>query len=89
MPEVKSRSFGVVPVGLEHDGSFRLLILRAFRNWDFPKGGADEDETPLAAATREMKEETGIQQFNFEWGEKSMNTEIYSGGKVATYYLAR
>ena len=36
-----------------------------------------------------MSEETGIQLFTLEWGEVSMDTEIYSGGKVATYYLAR
>ena len=64
-------------------------MLRAFRNWDFPKGGADEGESPLAAATREMEEETGIGNTALEWGEVSMDTEPYAGGKVATYFLAR
>ena len=89
MATVKRRSFGIVPVATAQDGSPLFLVLRAFKNWDFPKGGADEGESPLAAATRELKEETGIQQFDFEWGEKSMDTEIYAGGKVATYFLAR
>jgi 8-oxo-dGTP pyrophosphatase MutT (NUDIX family) len=89
MPAVKKRSFGIVPVAIEQDGSLLLLVLRAYKNWDFPKGGADNNEIPLAAAIREMKEETGIQQFALEWGEISMDTEIYAGGKVATYYIAR
>jgi len=89
MATVKKRSFGVVPVAIEQGGSMLFLILRAFKNWDFPKGGADEGESPLAAATREMREETGIQHFDFEWGEQSMDTGIYAGGKVASYFLAR
>lgn len=89
MPAVKKRSFGIVPVAIEQDGSWLLLILRAYKNWDFPKGGADDNETPLAAAIREMNEETGVQQLALEWGEVSMDTEIYAGGKVATYYIAR
>jgi 8-oxo-dGTP pyrophosphatase MutT (NUDIX family) len=89
MATVKRRSFGIVPVAIAQDGSPLFLVLRAFKNWDFPKGGADEGETPLAAATREMAEETGIQYFDFSWGERSMDTEIYAGGKVASYFLAR
>jgi 8-oxo-dGTP pyrophosphatase MutT (NUDIX family) len=89
MATVKKRSFGIVPVASERDGSLHFLILRAYKNWDFPKGGANEGEAPLAAGIREMNEETGIQQFDFEWGEKSMDTEIYAGGKVASYFVAR
>lgn len=89
MPAVKKRSFGIVPVAINLDGSLLFLILRAYKNWDFPKGGADDSETPLATAIREMKEETGIQQLALEWGEISMDTGIYAGGKVATYYIAR
>jgi len=36
-----------------------------------------------------MKEETGIQELALAWGEESMDTEIYSNSKVATYYLAQ
>jgi len=30
------------------------------RNWQFPQGGVDEGEAPLAAAVRELREETGV-----------------------------
>lgn len=89
MSIVKRRSFGIVPVS-QTGGEFPLfLILRCYRNWDFPKGGADPGETPLEAAKREMMEETGIQQCAFEWGDVSMDSEIYGDAKVATYFLAR
>ena len=75
MSSVKRRSFGVVPIAQDNKGDTVFLILRAYKNWDFPKGGADEGETPLDAALRQMKEETGIQDFSLAWGEVSMDTE--------------
>lgn len=45
------------------DPGGRVLVLeRADRPgaWQFPQGGLDEGETPLAAARREAEEETGI-----------------------------
>lgn len=89
MPEVRRRSFGIVPVAFEQDGSPLFLILRAYKNWDFPKGQAETGETPLQAAMREMTEETGIREFTLDWGETAMDTEIYASGKVAAYYPAR
>ncbi len=89
MPAIQRHSFGIVPIAFEQDGSPVFLVLRAYKNWDFPKGGAEEGETPLGAARREMEEETGIQKLALAWGEESRDTEIYSNRKVATYYLAQ
>ncbi len=86
---IKRRSFGIIPIAFEQSGAPLFLILRAYKNWDFPKGGAEPGESPLETAKRETAEETGIQELTLVWGEVSMDTEIYSGGKVATYYLAR
>jgi len=89
MPTFNRRSYGVVPVAFESDATPIFLVLRAYQNWDFPKGGADEGESPLDAAKREMIEETGIKQFTLDWGDESRETEIYSRDKVATYYITR
>jgi len=66
----------------------RYLILRAFRNWDLPKGRLEPGETTLAAAIRETREETGITKLSFTWGEHHLDTEAYAGGKVVTFYVA-
>ena len=81
-------SAGVVVVRKEA-GQWRYLLLRAYRNWDFPKGIVLRDESPLNAAVREVREETGIADLTFPWGEVWKETVPYfSGGKkVARYYV--
>jgi 8-oxo-dGTP pyrophosphatase MutT (NUDIX family) len=64
-----------------------FLILRAFKNWDFPKGAPDNGEQPIQAAIREFIEETGIPNVNLKWGFDCKETEIYSKNKVAAYFL--
>jgi len=80
-------SAGVVVIRRE-PGGWRYLLLRAFNHWDFPKGMVEEGEEPLAAAVREVEEESTIDDLRFAWGEESTQTGPYSGGKVARYYLA-
>ena len=67
---------------------WRYLLLRVFRTWDFPKGGVEPGESPLQAALREVEEETALTDLEFPWGEAYRDTEPYSGGKVARYYVA-
>ena len=80
-------SAGVVVVRRQ-DGDWRFLLLRAFNHWDFPKGMVEAGEEPLAAAVREVREESTIDDLEFTWGDASTQTGPYSGGKVARYYLA-
>ncbi len=70
------------------DAGWLTLMLRAFQNWDFPKGIRESGETSLQAAIREVGEETGIDDLEFRWGEGHMDTGPYSRGKVARYYIA-
>jgi 8-oxo-dGTP pyrophosphatase MutT (NUDIX family) len=63
-------------------------MLRAYRNWDFPKGLVEPGEDPLAAARREVREETLIAELLFSWGEAFRETAPYGHNKVARYYLA-
>lgn len=39
-----------------------LLIRDSYRNWGFPKGHLEGDESPAQAAMRETAEETGLEQ---------------------------
>jgi len=81
-------SSGVVVVN--GAGSQRqLLLLRAYKNWDFPKGLVEAGEEPLAAALREVREETTLQHLVFDWGQDYVETGPYNKGKVARYYIAR
>ncbi|HXZ92358.1 MAG TPA: NUDIX domain-containing protein [Burkholderiales bacterium] len=66
----------------------RLLVLRAYRNWDFPKGRVEPGESELEAAKREVAEETGLEALDFPFGEEYCETLPYALGKVARYYLA-
>jgi 8-oxo-dGTP pyrophosphatase MutT (NUDIX family) len=65
-----------------------FLMLRAYRNWDFPKGVVEPGEDPLAAARREVREETLIGDLEFDWGEVFQETGPYANRKIARYYLA-
>lgn len=81
-------SAGVV-VLREAETGWRYLLLRAFNHWDFPKGMVERGEEPLAAAVREVREESTIDDLVFDWGEVSTQTGPYSHGKVARYFVAR
>ncbi len=81
-------SAGVVVVR-PTDAGWRYLLLRAFTHWDFPKGMVEPGEEPLAAAIREVREETLIEDLHFDWGYDYVETGPYSRGKVARYHLAR
>ncbi len=81
-------SAGVVVVRPTAEG-WRFLLLRAFNHWDFPKGMVEPGEEPLAAAVREVREETTLVDLDFAWGTPSTQTGPYSRGKTARYFLAR
>ena len=80
-------SCGVVLARRDGDG-FVTLMLRAYHHWDFPKGILEDGEEPKSAALRELREETSIDETEFEWGDRYMETGPYSRGKTARYYLA-
>jgi 8-oxo-dGTP pyrophosphatase MutT (NUDIX family) len=87
---VPSRRFsaGVVVVHVARE-AVQYLLLRAYKNWDFPKGLVEPGEQPLDAAVREVKEETTLVNLAFDWGQDYMDTGPYNKGKISRYYLAR
>lgn len=67
-----------------------FLLARCYHYWDFPKGELETGETPLAAAQREVAEETALTALDFRWGPCCYRTPPYTRrGKIACYYLAR
>lgn len=88
MNEASDRlSCGAVVVR-ETDSGWLTLMLRAYHNWDFPKGICEEGEAAMDAAIREVGEETGITELDFAWGDRSTDSGPYNRGKTARYYLA-
>ena len=57
----KEFSFGVIPLQNTEKGTFVLLIFhKGGKHWSFPKGHKEPGETDLETASRELKEETGL-----------------------------
>lgn len=78
------------------DAPRRVLLLRAYRHWDFPKGMPEVGETLLQAALREMHEETGLnaEAVRQPWGICQIQTAAYrtshegrSRQKVGHFFL--
>lgn len=85
---IRTLSAGVV-VLYWHRDHYRYLLLKAYDYWDFPKGMVEPGEDPLAAAVREVTEETGLTGLVFRWGECFRDTQPYNHGrKIARYYIA-
>src|SRR5260370_8153962 len=87
MNATASRSAGAVVFRRTERGP-RLLLLRAYRNWDFPKGTIEPGESELDAAKRETLEETGLAGLEFPFDDAHQDTLPYAGGKVARYFRA-
>jgi 8-oxo-dGTP pyrophosphatase MutT (NUDIX family) len=58
--ELEVSAGGIVFRRLPGEGAKYLLIRDSYKNWGFPKGHLEGDESPAEAATRETAEETGL-----------------------------
>ena len=86
MPKILSA--GVIPLRRTADG-WRMLVLRAYKNWDFPKGVVEPDEDPLDAAKREALEETDLSDLHFTFGDTYRETCLMPAAKWPATTLPR
>lgn len=84
----KAQSAGIVIIRYEDDKP-KVLFMRSYSYWDFPKGGVEENENKFEAAIREVNEEAGITDLNFKWGRTFHETEAYGKNhKTVSYFIA-
>lgn len=73
-------------------GGVRFLLIRdSYRNWGFPKGHLEATESPDEAATREVREETGLSRLTLvapvdviDWHFRFRGRVVH---KVCHFYL--
>lgn len=54
-------SAGGIVFRRDPDGTARFLLIKdSYQHWGFPKGHLEEGESPVVAAMRETREETGL-----------------------------
>jgi len=70
-----------------------ILCLRAYANWDFPKGQLEEGEAAITAAIRETSEETSLQHgSDYILTGGTAPSITYGSGKnkkTATFFIAK
>jgi 8-oxo-dGTP pyrophosphatase MutT (NUDIX family) len=89
------RSAGIIIIDNELDDydvkEPHALCLRAYADWDFPKGRVEEGESLVEAAIRETEEETTLTQEDYTLSGLRADSEVYGRGdkkKTATYFIA-
>tara|TARA_A100001011_G_scaffold340468_1_gene372594 strand:+ start:330 stop:764 length:435 start_codon:yes stop_codon:yes gene_type:complete len=86
------QSAGTIIVDFTNTESMgRVLCVRAYANWDFPKGHLEPGEILIQAAIRETKEETTLLHgADYILTGTSAPSVTYGSGKkqkTATYYM--
>ena len=84
----KNTAVGVLPVEEDHVylvGQYRYPLERY--SWEIPEGGCPEDEEPLRAAKRELREETGLEARSWRLlGEAYLSNSV--ADEHAVWFLA-
>ncbi|HEU4468992.1 MAG TPA: NUDIX domain-containing protein [Nitrososphaeraceae archaeon] len=89
----KSAGFILISDNVHTSDPSVLLLHYLSGHWDFPKGNIEIDETEMQAATRELKEETGIEIFTILPGFRHVLNYKYTKkstliSKQVTLFLA-
>ena len=73
----QEKSCGAIVFRKQKDDIKYLLLHYEAKHWDFPKGKQEKGETEQATVTREVKEETGIEDIKFAEGFKETISYFY------------
>lgn len=89
---VHFRNTAVGVLAIEEDDSIYLVGQYRYTlgrySWEIPEGGCPEGEEPLAAAKRELEEETGLRASNWErLGEAYLSNSVTD--ELAVWYVAK
>lgn len=89
---IQSSGVAVVDLNLEDPTAEpTVLCVRAYSNWDFPKGQQEEGEAIITTAIREVEEETTLQHGpDYVLTGRPAGSTTYGTGarkKTATYYI--
>jgi 8-oxo-dGTP pyrophosphatase MutT (NUDIX family) len=90
----QEKSCGAI-VYYEEDGSRKYLLLHyAAGHWDFPKGHVEKGEEERETVARELREETGIDAFEFIDGFREEISYCFKEGnelvsKTVVFYLIK
>jgi bis(5'-nucleosidyl)-tetraphosphatase len=90
---IHDTSYGIIPLRQTSQTWEVLLVQLHAGHWGFPKGHAEEGETPEMSAERELKEETGLKLVKF-LSETTLSENYFfthAGSKIKKsvhYFLA-
>ena len=73
---------------VEQDGEILLVQRPRYRDWSLPKGKLDRGETPLQAALREVREETGYRAKAVSFAG-AFGYEVKCAPKVVLYWMMK
>lgn len=85
-------SAGAVIYRKHPDGQLEYLIVQSIvnRNWGFPKGHLENNETPQKAAQRKVLEEVGLRpEFDFNFSAETSYSLTKNKSKHVIYFLAK
>lgn len=86
------QSAGIAIIDFFEEESPKVLCLRAYGLWDFPKGKLEETEDLITAAKRETQEESGLSVEDFQVldvNPVSIQYRVGKNEKEATYFFAK
>ena len=73
---------------VQQDGEILLVQRPRYQDWSLPKGKLDRGETPLQAALREVREETGYRAKALSFAG-AFGYEVKGAPKVVLYWMMK